>query len=150
MLSISNLGARHLSEAAKAQATSNWSVTMPRYAVLVYWPEAETPGYGTPEFQQMASAYAAFTTEIGKTGVMKSSEGLQPTSTATTVRVREGKTLTTDGPFAETREQLGGVWLFDCKDLDEAISWSAKIPQAQNGSVEIRPLWQQSTESWKP
>jgi hypothetical protein len=97
----------------------------------------------------MADAYAAFTTDIGKTGVMKSSEGLQPTSTATTVRVREGKTLTTDGPFAETREQLGGVWLFDCKDLDEAISWAAKIPQAQNGSVEIRPLWQQSAESWK-
>ena len=122
---------------------------MPRYAVLLYWPEAETPGYGTPEFQKMANAYSTFTTEIGKAGVMKSSEGLQPTSTATTVRVREGRTLTTDGPFAETREQLGGVWLFECKDLDEAISWSAKIPQAQNGSVEIRPLWQQSTESWK-
>ncbi len=97
----------------------------------------------------MADAYAAFSNEIGKTGVMKSSEGLQPTSTATTVRVRDGKTLTTDGRFAETREQLGGVWLFDCKDLDEAISWAAKIPQAQNGSVEIRPLWQQSAESWK-
>jgi hypothetical protein len=70
----------------------------------------------------MADAYAAFGEEIGKVGVMKSSEGLQPTSTATTVRVREGKTLTTDGPFAETREQLGGVWFFDCEDLDEAIS----------------------------
>jgi hypothetical protein len=97
----------------------------------------------------MADAYATFTAEIGKTGVMTSSEGLQPTSTATTVRVREGKTLTTDGPFAETREQLGGVWLFDCKDLDEAIGWAAKMPQARNGSVEIRPLWQQSAESWK-
>jgi hypothetical protein len=122
---------------------------MPRYAVLLYWPEAGTPGYGTPEFQKMARDYSAFTAEIGKTGVMKSSEGLQPTSTATTVRVREGKTLTTDGPFAETHEQLGGVWLFECKDLDEAIDWAAKIPQAQNGSVEIRPLWQQSTESRK-
>ncbi|HLZ26228.1 MAG TPA: YciI family protein [Chloroflexota bacterium] len=120
---------------------------MPRYAVLLYWPEAATPGYGTPEFQKMANAYSSFTAEIGKAGIMKSSEGLQPTSTATTVRVREGKTLTTDGPFAETREQLGGVWLFECQDLDEAISWAAKIPQAQNGSVEIRPLWQQSTKS---
>jgi hypothetical protein len=123
---------------------------MTRYAVLLYWPEAESPGYGTPEFQKMAEAYAGFTDEIAKTGAMTSSEGLQPTATATTVRVREGKTLTTDGPFAETREQLGGVWLFECKDLDEAIGWAAKIPQAQNGSVEIRPLWQQSAETWKP
>jgi hypothetical protein len=122
---------------------------MPRYGVLIHWPESETPGYGSPEFQKMAEAYAAFTEEIGKTGIMKSSEGLQPTSTATTVRVRDGKTLTTDGPFAETREQLGGFWVFECKDLDEAISWAAKIPQAQNGSVEIRPLWQQSAEDWK-
>ena len=116
---------------------------MTRYAVLLYWPEADTPGYGTPEFQKMAQAYATFTEDIGKTSIMKSSEGLPPTSNATTVRVRDGKTLTTDGPFAETREQLGGVWLLDCKDLDEAISWAARIPQAQTGSVEIRPLWQQ-------
>lgn len=116
---------------------------MTRYAVLLYWPEADTPGYGTPEFQKMAQAYATFTEDIGKTSIMKSSEGLQPTSNATTVRVRDGKTLTTDGPFAETREQLGGVWLFDCKDLDEAISWAARIPQAQTGSVEIRPVWGQ-------
>lgn len=116
---------------------------MPRYAVLIYWPEVESPAYGTPEFEKMAQAYAAFTEEIGKAGVMKSSGGMQPTSTATTVRVRDGKTLTTDGPFAETREQLGGSWVFECKDLDEAISWAAKIPQAQNGSIEIRPLWRQ-------
>ena len=122
---------------------------MPRYAVLLYWPESETPGYGTPAFKQMADAFATFKGDIGTTGVMTSSEGLQPTSSATTVRVREGKTLTIDGPFAETREQLGGVWLFECKDLDEAITWAAKIPQAQTGSIEIRPLWQQSAESWK-
>ena len=115
---------------------------MPRYAVLLYWPEAETPAYGTPQFQKMAQSYAAFTDAIGKTGVLKSSGGLQPTSAATTVRVRDGKTLTTDGPFAETREQLGGAWVFECKDLDEAISWAARIPQAQNGSIEIRPFWE--------
>jgi hypothetical protein len=115
---------------------------MTKYAVLLYWPEAETPAYGTPEFEKMAKAYATFTAEIGKTSVLQSSGGLQPTSTATTVRVRDGKTLTTDGPFAETREQLGGAWVFECKDLDEAISWAAKIPQAQNGSIEIRPLWE--------
>ena len=123
---------------------------MTRYAVLLYWPETDTPGYGTPEFHKMADAFASFKNEIGKTSVMTSSEGLQPTSNATTVRVRDGKTLTTDGPFAETREQLGGVWTFDCKDPDEAIGWAAKIPQAQTGSVEIRPMWQQqSAESWK-
>lgn len=116
---------------------------MTRYAVLIYWPEADQPEWGSPEFQKLAQAYAAFTDEVGKAGVMKTSEGLQPTSTATTVRVRDGKTLTTDGPFAETKEQLGGVWVFECKDLDEAIRWAAKIPQAENGSVEIRPLWQQ-------
>jgi len=125
---------------------------MTRYAVLLHWPETDTPGYGTPEFHKMAEAFAGFKSDIGKTAVMTSSEGLQPTTTATTVRVREGKTLTTDGPFAETREQLGGMWIFDCKDLDEAISWAVKIPQAQTGSIEIRPLWQQqpSAESWKP
>src|SRR5438046_10627725 len=97
----------------------------------------------------LSGEYVAFTQSIIQSGHFKGGDGLQPTSTATTVRVREGKTLTTDGPFAETREQLGGVWIFDCKDLDEAISWAAKIPQAQNGSMEIRPLWQQSAESWK-
>ena len=89
----------------------------------------------------MARAYAAFTTEIGKTGVMKSSEGLQPTSTATTVRVRDGKTLTTDGPFAETREQLGGYYLVEAKDLDTALAIAARIPSARYGSIEVRPIW---------
>jgi hypothetical protein len=116
---------------------------MPRYGILIHWPEEQQPAWGTPEHQALAQAYATFTDEIGKTGIMTISEGMQPTSTATTVRVRDGKTLTIDGPFAETREQLGGFWVFECKDLDEAIHWAAKIPQAQNGSVEIRPLWKQ-------
>jgi hypothetical protein len=116
---------------------------MPKYAVLLYWPEADQPAYGTPEYEKLARAYAAFNEEIGKTSILTRGGGLQPTSTATTVRVRDGKTLTTDGPFAETREQLGGAWEFECKDLDEAISWAAKIPQAHYGSIEIRPLWGQ-------
>lgn len=74
---------------------------MPRYAVLIYWPEADQEMPGSPEFQKLAQSYAAFTDEVTKAGVMKASEGLRPTSTATTVRVRDGKTLTTDGPFAE-------------------------------------------------
>ncbi len=116
---------------------------MAKYAILLYWPYASQPDYSSPEFQEVAKDYATFNAEIGKTGVMTYGVGLSPTDTATTVRVREGKTLTTDGPFAETKEQLGGVWLFDCKDLDEAIAWATKIPQAKYGSVEIRPLWQQ-------
>jgi hypothetical protein len=67
-------------------------------------------------------------------------EALHPTTSATTVRVRDGKALTTDGPFAETKEQLGGFYLLDCKDLDEAIEYAAKIPGASHGSVEIRPI----------
>jgi hypothetical protein len=65
---------------------------------------------------------------------------LQPTTTATTVRVRDGKTITSDGPFTETKEQIGGYYLFECKDLDEAISWAARIPSATNGSIEVRPI----------
>ena len=74
-------------------------------------------------------------------GVLVSSNGLSSVADATTVRVREGKALTTDGPFAETHEQLGGYYLLACKDLDEAIAWAQKIPTAQYGSIEVRPLW---------
>ena len=69
--------------------------------------------------------------------------GLSPIADATTMRVREGRTLITDGPFAETHEQLGGYYVLDCQDLDEAIRWAAKIPSAKDGSIEIRPLWGQ-------
>src|SRR5579859_651985 len=118
-----------------------------QYLLMIYRNEAELGKLGAADRQQMMADYGAFTQSIVQSGHFKAGDGLQPTSTATTVRVREGKTLTTDGPFAETREQLGGVWVFECQDLDEAISWAAKIPQARTGSVEIRPLWQQSTES---
>jgi hypothetical protein len=74
-------------------------------------------------------------------GVLLSSSGLSPVASATTLRVRAGKTLITDGPFAETHEQLGGYFLLDCKDLDEAIRWAARIPTAEYGSVEVRPQW---------
>jgi hypothetical protein len=86
------------------------------------------------------AAYGAFGQAAQEAGVLLGGEGLQPTSTATTVRVRNDETLTTDGPFAETREQLGGYYLLDCKDLDEAIGWAARIPGAQSGSVEVRPI----------
>jgi hypothetical protein len=83
---------------------------------------------------------AAFTELVEGMGILRESNRLLPTSTATTVRVRDGKTLTTDGPFAETKEQFGGYYVLDCKDLDQAIEMAAKIPTARGGSIEVRPL----------
>jgi hypothetical protein len=105
------------------------------YADESYWADA-TPEDG----QRMMAAYGALGEEMKAAGVILGGEGLQPSSTATTVKVRDGETITTDGPFAETREQLGGYYLVDCKDLDEAIGWAAKIPDAQRGTVEVRPV----------
>ena len=96
---------------------------------------------GSPEdANQSMAAYEAFGRAAAEAGVLIGGEGLQPTSTATTVRVRDNETLTTDGPFAETREQLGGYYLLDCSDLDDAIAWAARIPDAASGSVEVRPV----------
>jgi hypothetical protein len=83
-----------------------------------------------------------YTSALREAGVYIGGNALLPTTTATTVRVREGRTLTTDGPFAETKEQLGGYYLLDCNDLDEAIEWAAKIPSVGRGSVEVRPVMQ--------
>ena len=111
-----------------------------RYLLLIYTQEsAEIEA--TPEEQEaIMSAYFAFSNEVREAGVMVGGEALQPTTTATTVREREGKVLTSDGPFAETREQLGGYYMLECPNLDEAIAWAAKIPGAKNGSIEIRPV----------
>jgi hypothetical protein len=91
------------------------------------------------------AAYNRFGEEAGRRGALLGGEALQPTSTATTIRVRDGQTMTTDGPFAETKEALGGYYLLQCKDLDEAIELAAMIPGASTGSVEIRPI-QEFTE----
>ena len=111
-----------------------------KYAFTIYGDESRRES-ATPEQQeQMAQAYGAVTQEMQGKGVLVAGEGLYPTQTATTVRVREGEQSVTDGPFAETKEQLGGFYLLDVKDLDEAIEWAAKIPGAQFGSIEIRPI----------
>ena len=115
---------------------------MPKYAALIWRVEAEQPEHGSPASQQLYQAWGAFNQDVAKAGVMTSCTGLSPSATATSVRVRDGKTLITDGPFAETREQLGGVLIFECNDLDEAITWASKVPDAQNGCIELRPLWQ--------
>src|SRR5258708_3217115 len=112
-----------------------------KYMLLLYWDASQTPQY-TPERQRAElQAWQDYEAEAKAAGVLVSNNGLAPVSAATTVRVRNGKTLTTDGPFAETHEQLGGFFLMDCKDLDDAIAWAAKIPSARSGSIEVRPLW---------
>ncbi len=110
------------------------------YAMLIYTDHA-ADAQASPEQQQaIMGAYYGFTNEVKEKNLYKAGEALHPTTAATTVRVRDGKTMTTDGPFAETKEQLGGFYLLDCKDLDEAIEYAAKIPGASHGSVEVRPI----------
>jgi hypothetical protein len=129
--------------AEPVEITSPGADAMPKYAALFYRNEAAHPAPNTSEMGQLYQAWGAFNQEVAKSGVMALQvPGLQPTATATTVRVRDGKILTTDGPFAETKEQLAGLCIFECKDLDEAIQWASKIPDASTGSVEVRPVWE--------
>ena len=110
-----------------------------QYALTIYAaPRELTPEEG----QAMSADYMKVTEEMRGAGAFVAGEGLQPVSTATTVRVPNGERIVTDGPFAETKESLGGFYLLECKDLDEAIDWAAKIPGAKNGCVEVRPVIQ--------
>ena len=111
-----------------------------QYLLTIYVDEAAFTDATPEEGMQMMAAYDALTAELKEAGVFLGGEGLQPTSTATTVRVRDGEPLLTDGPFAETREQLAGFYLLDCGDLDDAVRWAAKIPSAARGSIEVRPV----------
>lgn len=110
-----------------------------RYLLLIYTPEPTEAPSPDAIAAEMA-AYNAFTREISERGVMRGGEALHPTTAATTVRVRGGETIATDGPFAETKEALGGFYLVDARDLDEAIELAAKIPGAVDGSIEVRPI----------
>ena len=111
-----------------------------RYICLIYTNEADYNQMTEAQQQANMGAYWAFTEAVNKAGVNKGGDALMPTSMATTVRVRSGKTVTTDGPFAETKEQLGGYYMLECANLDEAIEWAAKIPGAAVGSIEVRPV----------
>ena len=112
-----------------------------KYLLLMYANESVGSKLSKEELQAMGKTWAEFRKEISASGELISSSGVAPGSSATTIRVRNDKTMITDGPFAETHEQLGGYFLIDCKDLDEAIGWAEKIPTAKYGSIEIRPLW---------
>ena len=111
-----------------------------QYALLIYASEQDWARQTEEESQAQFQEYMAFTKDIVDRGLHKGGEALQLTSTATTVRVRDGETLSTDGPFAETKEQLGGFYIVEAKDLDEAIELAARIPDVRNGSIEVRPI----------
>jgi hypothetical protein len=111
-----------------------------KYLCLIYDDESKWGTMPQAEAEAMMGEYFAFTEGIKKSGHYLGGEALKPTQTASTVRVRSGKISTTDGPFAETKEQLGGYYLIDAKDLNDAIQVAAKIPSARIGSVEVRPI----------
>ena len=111
-----------------------------KYLCLIYEDETFWAKMPKPELDAIMAEYRAFGTTYKKSGHFLGGNALQPTATATTVRVRNGKMSTTDGPFAETKEQLGGYYLIEAKDLNEAIQIAAKIPGAKTGSVEVRPI----------
>jgi hypothetical protein len=111
-----------------------------RYALLIYASEQDWASQTEEQSQAQFQEYMAFTKDIVDRGILQSGEALQPTATATTVRVRDGERVTTDGPFAETKEQLGGFYVVEAKDLDEAVEIAARIPDVRSGSIEIRPI----------
>jgi hypothetical protein len=113
-----------------------------RYALLICTDESAEAAQSPAEGQAMFDEYIKFGEDMGRRGVLTGGERLRPTTDATTVRVRDGEVLTSDGPFAETKEQMGGFYLVDCKDLDEAIDVASRIPGARHGSIEVRPIWE--------
>jgi hypothetical protein len=111
------------------------------YLLLIYNAEAQENALTEPEMKKIMGGYMEFTKSIVQSGAFKAADRLRPVSSASTVRIRNGKTAVTDGPFAETREQLGGYYLIEAKNLDEATAIAARIPTAQTGSIEVRPVW---------
>lgn len=111
-----------------------------RYVLMLYGNEADYATVSQERREADLARHYAFFNEVQSRKVLAGGEALQPVSTATTVRVRSGKIMTTDGPFSETKEQLGGFYILECRDLDEAIELAAKIPGADFGSIEIRPV----------
>jgi len=112
-----------------------------RYLLLIYGVEARYAQMAPAEMQPLMQAWQRFDKEILASGVVEASNRLRPTTTASTVRVRSGKAAITDGPFAETKEQLGGFYLVQVPSLDEALAWAKRVPSSEYGSVEVRPIW---------
>lgn len=117
-----------------------------RYMLLITTPESHYATMSEAEMGRLMGAYNSFTEELQAAGAYHSADRLQPVATATTVRVRNGEATTVDGPFAETKEQLGGFYTIDVPNLDDAIAWAKKVPSATYGSIEIRPVWDDCAE----
>jgi hypothetical protein len=115
-----------------------------KYLLMDYVGESGWPALSTTEQQHWLGAYVAYMEAMRNAGVLKSSSGLHPTSAATTVRIRNDKTEVLDGPYADSKEQLGGFHLIEVADLDEALSWAARSPTALHGVVEVRPVREQA------
>jgi hypothetical protein len=111
-----------------------------KYMAIIFNDESAYANATPEEIGAIFAAHGEFGEAAGKAGVLQGGDGLQPTATATTVRVRDGERLLTDGPYAETKEQLGGFYMLECKDLDEALAWAARIPEAKTGAIEVRPV----------
>ena len=112
-----------------------------QYLLLIYGNEAGMLAATKEQSSQMLAAYGAYTEAMKKAGVIVGGERLKPTSTATSVRVAKGKTEVLNGPYAETKEQLAGYYMIDVPDLDSALSWAARCPGANHGTIEVRPIW---------
>lgn len=110
------------------------------YTLLIYGDPSAAPDYASPEGQAEFQHWMSYTQELAQSGQLKEGRALQPHETATTVKVRDGETLHTDGPFAETKEVLGGFYLIDVPDLDAALAWASKMPNVDYGSIEVRPV----------
>lgn len=111
------------------------------YLLMLYVDEAGWPKLSKAEQEQGVAAYTAYTQALNSAGVWRAGSRLQPTTTATTVRATNGKSQVLDGPYADSKEQLGGYYLIDVPDLDAALSWAARCPATGHGVVEVRPLW---------
>jgi hypothetical protein len=116
-------------------------ITM-KYLLLIYGNESAMLSASQETVGQMMAAYGAYTEAVKKAGILVGSNRLRPTASGTTVRVANGKTEVLDGPYAETKEQLGGYYMIDVPDLDAALSWAARCPGASHGTIEVRPIWE--------
>ena len=113
-----------------------------RYLLMICTDEQWYASLSPEQLASFTAEYGKWMEEVGQRGALQGGERLRPTTDATTVRVRDGEVLTSDGPFAETKEQVGGYFVVDAKDLDDAIDLASKIPAARHGSIEVRPIWE--------
>lgn len=113
-----------------------------KYLLMIYGDEVRQEAASKAENEQTHAAYMAYSEALRKAGVIVGGERLKPTNSATSVRVADGKSQVLNGPYAETREQLGGYYMIDVSDLDAALSWAARCPGASHGTIEVRPVWE--------